>query len=78
MGVTKISGDSLDNLLLRKSLTKEEIGISSDTSGGHILISETEAIPVWVGERVTLMINDQELMIRMTQRGLFTDSEWHS
>jgi|TARA_B100000085_G_C18548997_1_gene515067 NOL1/NOP2/sun family putative RNA methylase len=72
-GVTDISGDLLDNLLLRKSLTKEEIGISSDISGGHILVSGTDAIPVWVGERVTLMVNDKEVMIRMSQRGLGTD-----
>ena len=72
-GVTDISGDLLDDLLLRKSLTKEEIGISSDISGGHILVSGTDAIPVWVGERVTLMVNDKEVMIRMSQRGLGTD-----
>ena len=72
-GVTDISGVLLNNLLLRKSLTKEEVGISSDISGGHILVSGSDAIPVWVGERVTLMVNDQEVMIRMTQRGLDTD-----
>jgi len=74
MGVSEISEESLNSLLKTKSMPIEEVGIPSDISGGHILASETEVVPVWIGGRVTLMLNDQEVMIRMTQRGLITEN----
>ena len=74
IGVSEISEESLNSLLKTKSMPIEEVGIPSDISGGHILASGTEVVPVWIGGRVTLMLNDQEVMIRMTQRGLITEN----
>ena len=74
-GLSVVSEESLDSLLQDKSISKEEVGIPSGISGGHILVSETDAVPVWVGERVTLMLNDQEVLIRMTQRTLKNDDK---
>ena len=74
-GLSVVSEESLDSFLQDKSISKEEVGIPSGISGGHILVSESDAVPVWVGDRVTLMLNDQEVLIRMTQRGLKNDDK---
>ena len=38
-------------------------------------MSETEAIPVWVGGKVTIMLNEKEILIKKKQRDLEIVSE---
>ena len=62
--------DTIDSILHSQSLELEETCISEDIRGGHILMSKTEAIPVWVGGKVTIMLNKKEIFIKKKQRNL--------
>ena len=38
-------------------------------------MSDTEAVPVWVGGKVTIMLNEKEILIKKKQRNLEILSE---
>ena len=69
-GITEVTEDTIDSILHSQSLELEETCISEDIRGGHILMSKTEAIPVWVGGKVTIMLNKKEILIKKKQRNL--------
>ncbi len=69
-GITAVSEDKIDAVLQSQTLGVEEIGIPGEIKGGHILVSETEAVPIWVGAKVTIMLNRQEVLIKTKKRGL--------
>ena len=74
-GITEVKEDTIDSILHNQLLELEESGISENIRGGHILMSETEAIPVWVGGKVTIMLNEKEILIKKKQRDLEIVSE---
>ena len=74
-GITKVTEDTIDSILHSQSLELEETGISENIRGGHILMSDTEAVPVWVGGKVTIMLNEKEVLIKKKQRNLEILSE---
>ena len=74
-GITEVKEDTIDSILHNQLLELEESGISENIRGGHILMSETEAIPVWVGGKVTIMLNEKEILIKKKQRNLEIVSE---
>ncbi len=74
-GITDVSEDTIDSILNSRSLELEEAGISESIRGGHILVSKTEAVPVWVGGKVTIMMNEKEILIKKKQRNLEIFSE---
>ena len=61
-GITEVTEDTIDSILHSQSLELEETGISENIRGGHIIMSDTEAVPVWVGGKVTIKrdINQEE------------------
>ena len=74
-GITEVTEDTIDSILHSQSLELEETGISENIRGGHILMSDTEAVPVWVGGKVTIMLNEKEVLIKKKQRNLEILSE---
>jgi len=74
-GITEVTEDTIDSILHSQSLELEETGISENIRGGHILMSDTEALPVWVGGKVTIMLNEKEVLIKKKQRNLEILSE---
>ena len=74
-GITEVAEDTIDSILHSQSLELEETGISENIRGGHILMSDTEALPVWVGGKVTIMLNEKEVLIKKKQRNLEILSE---
>ncbi len=74
-GITEVTEDTIDSILHSQLLELEETGISENIRGGHILMSETEAVPVWVGGKVTIMLNEKEILIKKKQRNLEIVSE---
>ena len=74
-GITDVTEDTIDSILNSQSLELEETGISENINGGHILMSDTEAVPVWVGGKVTIMLNEKEVLIKKKQRNLEILSE---
>lgn len=74
-GITEVTEDTIDSILHSQSLELEEAGISENIRGGHILMSDTEAVPVWVGGKVTIMLNEKEVLIKKKQRNLEILSE---
>ena len=74
-GITEVTEDTIDSILHSQSLELEETGISENIRGGHILMSDTEAVPVWVGGKVTIMLNEKEALIKKKQRNLEILSE---
>ena len=74
-GITDVTEDTIDSILNSQSLELEETGISENIRGGHILMSDTEAVPVWVGGKVTIMLNEKEVLIKKKQRNLEILSE---
>ena len=69
-GITEVTEDTIDSILHSQSLELEETGISENIRGGHIIMSDTEAVPVWVGGKVTIMLNEKEILIKKKQRNL--------
>ena len=69
-GITEVTEDTIDSILHSQLLELEETGISQNIRGGHILMSETEAVPVWVGGKVTIMLNENEILIKKKQRNM--------
>ena len=74
-GITEVTEDTIDSILHSQSLELEETGISENIRGGHIIMSDTEAVPVWVGGKVTIMLNEKEILIKKKQRNLEILSE---
>lgn len=74
-GITVVSEDTIDSLLQSQLLEIGETGISEEIRGGHILVSETEGLPIWVGGKVSIMLNQQEILIKRKQRGLGIGTE---
>ena len=74
-GITDVTEDTIDSIPNSQSLELEETGISENINGGHILMSDTEAVPVWVGGKVTIMLNEKEILIKKKQRNLEILSE---
>ena len=74
-GITKVTEDTIDSILHSQSLELEDIGISENIRGGHIVMSDTDALPVWVGGKVTIMLNEKEILIKKKQRNLEIHSE---
>ena len=74
-GITDVTEDTIDSILNSQSLELEETGISENIRGGHILMSDTEVVPVWVGGKVTIMLNEKEVLIKKKQRNLEILSE---
>ena len=74
-GITEVTEDKIDSILHSQSLELEETGISENIRGGHIIMSDTEAVPVWVGGKVTIMLNEKEISIKKKQRNLEIVSE---
>ena len=74
-GITEVTEDTIDSILHSQLLELEETGISENIRGGHILMSKTEAVPVWVGGKVTIMLNEREISIKKKQRNLEIVSE---
>ena len=64
-GITEVTEDTIDSILHSRSLELEETGISENIRGGHIIMSDTEAVPVWVGGKVTIMLNEKEILIKI-------------
>ena len=77
-GITEVTEDTIDSILHSQSLELEETGISENIRGAHIIMSDTEAIPVWVGGKVTIMLNEKEILIKKKQRNLEILSEGKS
>ena len=77
-GITEVTEDTIDSILHSQSLELEETGISENIRGGHIVMSDTEAVPVWVGGKVTIMLNEKEILIKKKQRNLEILSEHKS
>ena len=74
-GITEVTEDTIDSILHSRSLELEETGISENIRGGHIIMSNTEAVPVWVGGKVTIMLSEKEILIKKKQRNLEILSE---
>ena len=74
-GITDVTEDTIDSILHSRSLELEETGISENIRGGHIIMSNTEAVPVWVGGKVTIMLSEKEILIKKKQRNLEILSE---
>ena len=74
-GITEVTEDTIDSILHSQSLEVEQTGISENIRGGHIIMSDTEAVPVWVGGKVTIMLNEKEILIKKKQRNLEILSE---
>ena len=74
-GITEVTEDTIDSILHSRSLELEETGISENIRGGHIIMSDTEAVPVWVGGKVTIMLSEKEILIKKKQRNLEILSE---
>ena len=74
-GITDVTEDTIDSILHSQSLELEETGISENIRGGHIIMSNTEAVPVWVGGKVTIMLSEKEILIKKKQRNLEILSE---
>ena len=74
-GITEVTEDTIDSILHSQSLELEETDISENIRGGHIIMSDTEAVPVWVGGKVTIMLNEKEILIKKKQRNLEILSE---
>ncbi|DAC07509.1 MAG TPA: hypothetical protein D7H80_04165 [Candidatus Poseidoniales archaeon] len=74
-GITEVTENTIDSILHSQLLELEETGISENIRGGHILMSETEVVPVWVGGKVTIMLNEKEILIKKKQRNLEIFSE---
>ena len=74
-GITEVTEDTIDSILHSQSLELEETGISENIRGGHIIMSDTEAVPVWVGGKVTIMLSEKEILIKKKQRNLEILSE---
>jgi hypothetical protein len=61
-----IDGEKVDKILNEEYLFNEDFDIDiTEYKGGLILIDERDGvcIPVWIGNRVSLMINDDEKRI---------------
>ena len=74
-GITEVTEDTIDSILHSQSLELEETAISENIRGGHFIMSDTEAVPVWVGGKVTIMLNEKEILIKKKQRNLEILSE---
>ncbi len=68
-----IDGKKIDKLLIEEFLLNEDFDIDiTEHKGGLILIDERDGvcIPVWIGNKVSLMINDDEKRILRFMKGL--------
>ena len=66
-------GEIIDRLLIDEQLLTEDLGNNfKEYKGGLLLVDERNmtCIPIWVGKRVSLMINDDEKRILKFMRGL--------
>ena len=72
-GYMEVSGEIIDRLLIGDQIFPREIEIELDSfRGGLILIDDRNdaCIPVWIGKKVSLMINESEQIILRAIRGL--------
>ena len=72
-GHVKTNGKLIDRLLIGELLLPDEIADNLDGfSGSLILIDDRNntSIPVWIGDRVSLMVNEPERVILRAIRGL--------
>jgi hypothetical protein len=61
-----LDGEKIDKILIKEFLLNEDFDIDiTEHKGGLILIDERDGscIPVWIGNKVSLMINDDEKRI---------------
>jgi len=68
-----LDGKKIDKILIEEFLLNEDFDIDiSEHKGGLILIDERDGscIPVWIGNKVSLMINDDEKRILRFMKGL--------
>ena len=69
-GITVVEEDVIDSILQSQFLDKDEINLPEQIRGGHIIASKSDSVPIWVGGKVTLMLNQSEILIKLRQRGL--------
>ena len=68
-----LDGEKIDKILIDEFLLNEDFDIDiTEHKGGLILIDERDGscIPVWIGNKVSLMINDDEKRILRFMKGL--------
>lgn len=68
-----LDGEKIDKILIKEFLLNEDFDIDiTEHKGGLILIDERDGscIPVWIGNKVSLMINDDEKRILRFMKGL--------
>lgn len=68
-----LDGEKIDKILIKEFLLNEDFDIDiTEHKGGLILIDERDGscIPVWIGKKVSLMINDDEKRILRFMKGL--------
>jgi len=68
-----LDGKKIDKILIEEFLLNEDFDIDiNEHKGGMILIDERDGvcIPVWIGNKVSLMINDDEKRILRFMKGL--------
>ena len=72
-GYITLNGEKIDKLLIEEQLPNEDLRMDkTDYKGGLLLIDERDGIciPIWIGNRVSLMINDDEKRILRFMKGL--------
>lgn len=74
-GFTEVSLSVIDGILAGEEPVPSSIGELEGMRGGHLLTCEDLCIPVWIGGRVTLMLNESEKTVLHSQRGIMGNVE---
>ena len=74
-GFTEVSRSAIDSVLLGEEPLPSVIEGLEEVRGGHILTCGDLCVPVWIGGRVSLMLNDSEKTIIHSQRGFIDQME---
>jgi hypothetical protein len=74
-GFTEVSLSVIDGILAGEEPVPSSIGELEGMRGGHLLTCEDLCIPVWIGGRVTLMLNESEKTVLHSQRGIVGNVE---
>jgi len=67
-GFTEVSQSVIDDILMGEEPPPSSIEGLGEERGGHLLTCGDLCIPVWIGGRVTLMLNDSEKTVLHSQR----------
>jgi hypothetical protein len=74
-GFTEVSKSVIDSILAGAEPVPSSIDGLEGARGGHLLTCEDLCIPIWIGGRVTLMLNDSEKTVLHSQRGIVGNME---